>query len=53
MVQNPRPMPAGGAIRSWDRRNFTTFKYKESLAEHYKFDGARVRRGQTLQRQRT
>lgn len=38
VVQNPHLSLAGGAIRSWDRRNAYYFQLLTSLAKHYDFD---------------
>lgn len=38
VITNTELSLAGGAIRSWDRRNFYYFQMLSSLAEHYKFD---------------
>lgn len=38
VVQNPHLSLAGGAIRSWDRRNAYYFQLLTSLAKHYEFD---------------
>jgi excinuclease ABC subunit A len=38
VVRNPTLSLAGGAIRSWDRRNAYYFQMIQCLAEHYGFD---------------
>src|SRR5690606_13689908 len=38
VVQNGELSLAGGAIRGWDRRDFSYLTMLRSLAEHYKFD---------------
>jgi len=38
IVAHPHLSLAGGAIRSWDRRNLYYFQMLQSLATHYRFD---------------